>query len=82
MLKLLYFSAPWCGPCRVLGPIVDEVSQQIPIQKVDVDKEQDLSTQYGIRNIPTIIKVDNQGVEIKRVLGMQNKNQIIDLYNG
>ena len=81
-MKLLYFSAPWCGPCRVLGPIVDEVSQQIPIQKVDVDKEQDLSTQYGIRNIPTIIKVDNQGVEIKRVLGMQNKNQIIDLYNG
>ena len=81
-MKLLYFSAPWCGPCRVLGPIVDEVSQQIPIQKVDVDKEQDLSTQYGIRNIPTIIKVDNQGVEIKRVLGMQNKNQIMDLYNG
>ena len=81
-MKLLYFSAPWCGPCRVLGPIVDEVSQQIPIQKVNVDKEQDLSTQYGIRNIPTIIKVDNQGVEIKRVLGMQNKNQIIDLYNG
>ncbi len=81
-MKLLYFSAPWCGPCRVLGPIVDEVSQQIPIQKIDVDKEQDLSTQYGIRNIPTIIKVDNQGVEIKRVLGMQNKNQIMDLYNG
>jgi len=81
-MKLLYFSAPWCGPCRVLGPIVDEVSQQIPIQKVDVDKEQDLSAQYGIRNIPTIVKVDNQGVEIKRVLGMQNKNQIMDLYNG
>ena len=81
-MKLLYFSAPWCGPCRMLGPIMDEVSQQISIQKIDVDKEQDLSAQYGIRNIPTIVKVDSQGVEIKRILGMQNKNQIIEFYNG
>ena len=83
MKKIIYFSAQWCGPCKQFAPVINQLqSEGVNIQKVDVDKEQDLSTQYGIRNIPTIIKVDNQGVEIKRVLGMQNKNQIIDLYNG
>ena len=82
MSKLLYFSAPWCGPCRMLGPTMEQAAQELPVQKVLVDDEPDLATQYGIRNIPTIIKVDDNGVEQKRIMGLQTLDQIKEFYNG
>ena len=47
-MKLIYFSAPWCGPCRQLGPIMDEVAQQVTVQKVNVDNSPGMASHYGI----------------------------------
>ncbi len=81
-MKLLYFSAPWCGPCRVFGPIMDKVAQSgVPIQKINVDDNSDLTMKYSIRNVPTVIKVDNKGNMISSFVGVKNQQQVIEFYN-
>jgi len=82
MKKILYFSAAWCGPCKTLGPIIESLSGQINYSKIDVDNNQDLSIQYGVRNIPTLILLDETGETKGRLVGMQNKEQILNFYNG
>ena len=80
-MKYLYFSAPWCGPCKSFGPIVEQVSATgIPTQKVDVDQSPNLVAQYGIRSVPTIILVNEQGQELVRRTGAQSKQSLIDTY--
>ena len=82
MKKILYFSAAWCSPCKMLGPIMESVSDQVNYQKIDVDNNQDLSIKYGVRNIPTLVLVDSSGNELNRSTGVMQKQQIIDFYNG
>lgn len=81
MNKLIYFSAPWCGPCRQLGPLMDEIAQQVTVQKVNVDDSPDMASHYGIRNIPTVIAVDNFGNEQGRKVGVNPKQAYLDMYN-
>jgi len=81
MKKILYFSASWCGPCKMLGPIMESLSGQINYEKIDVDNNQDLSIQYGVRNIPTLILVEN-GEAVGRLTGLQQKEAILNFYNG
>ena len=82
MKKLLYFSAEWCGPCKTLGPIVDSLSGQINYDKIDVDTNHEMSAQYGVRNIPTLILLDETGETKGRLGGLQTKDQILNFYNG
>ena len=81
MKKILYFSAAWCGPCKTLGPIMESLSGQINYQKIDVDKDQDQSIKYGVRNIPALILIENGEVKDKKV-GVLSKDQILNFYNG
>lgn len=80
-MKLIYFSAPWCGPCRQLGPIMDELSQEITIQKINVDNSPEMATHYGVRNIPTVIAIDDLGNEKGRKVGLNPKNAYLEMYN-
>jgi len=80
MKKILYFSAAWCGPCKMLGPIMESLAGEINYEKIDVDNNQDLSIQYGVRNIPTLILVEN-GETVGRLTGLQPKDQILEFYN-
>ena len=82
MRKILLFSAKWCGPCKQLAPIMESLQGEINYEKVDVDSNTELSTKYGIRNIPTLILVDNNGNVIDKKTGIQSRQQILDLYNG
>ena len=82
MKKILYFSSTWCQPCKMLGPIMESVGNEVNYQKIDVDSNQELSMKYGIRNIPTLVLVDNKGNELNRSTGVMQKQQIIDFYNG
>jgi thioredoxin-like negative regulator of GroEL len=79
MKKLLYFSAGWCQPCRTLGPIMEQVAQDIPVQKINVDLQKESTAQFNIRTIPTVILMENEQ-EIRRFTGVKSLNEIINFY--
>ena len=70
------FWAPWCGPCRMTGPIVEELSEElagtVKVGKVNVDEEPELAAQYGVMSIPTIVKLVG-GEETNRAIGHMPK---------
>ncbi|MCT7905013.1 Thioredoxin-M [Candidatus Ornithobacterium hominis] len=78
---MLDFWAAWCGPCRMVGPIVDEISQEYDgkavVGKVDVDNNPDTAAKYGIRNIPTILFFKN-GEVVDKVVGVVPKEQLTE----
>jgi len=82
MAKIIYFTAPWCGPCKALGPVMEKLSHSIPIHKVNIDNDTNKATHYSVRSVPTLIKVDEQNNEIKRTVGNQSEQDILNWYNG
>lgn len=80
MKKLFYYTAPWCEPCQVLGPIMDQVSQKISVEKINIDYETDRAVSANVRSIPTVILVEN-GQEIRRFVGAKPYNEIINFIN-
>lgn len=82
MKKILYYTASWCGPCRMLGPIMESLNGQINYEKVDVDTNTELPIKYGIRNVPTLVLIDENGTELKRLVGVKSKEEILNFYNG
>jgi thioredoxin 1 len=81
MKKILYFSAAWCGPCQQLRPTMEGLSDQISYIKIDVDQDQESSIKYGVRNIPTLILLENGEVK-GRLVGNQQAETILNFYNG
>jgi thioredoxin 1 len=82
MKQVWYFSAPWCGPCKMFGPTMDRVaSQGIQVKKINIDYEADAIKKYGVRSVPTTILVEN-GKELRRFVGAKSENQVIEWYNG
>jgi thioredoxin 1 len=80
MKKILYFSAVWCSPCRVLAPKMDELAKEITIEKVDVDSQSDIANKFGITSIPTVIMTVD-GEEKQRYVGAQNPKVYVEMYN-
>ena len=79
--EILYFSAEWCGPCKTLAPRMERLSNQINYRKIDVDQNQELSSEFGVRNIPTLILIQD-GEAINRLVGLQSEQDILNFYNG
>jgi thioredoxin 1 len=81
---LVDFWAAWCGPCRMVGPIIDEVSveyiDKAVVGKVDVDNQHELSLKYGIRSIPTMM-IFKDGEPVDRMVGVVPKTTIEDTLN-
>lgn len=73
------FYATWCGPCKMLGPVFEEVSKESSIKfvKVDIDEHEDLCREYKVMSVPTLILFEN-GKEIKRNIGFIPKDKLIE----
>jgi len=82
MNKLIYISATWCGPCRLFSPVMNKVAASgIPVVKMDADKDQQSIAKYGVRSIPTVIKVDLNDDEVSRLVGAKSESEVIAFYN-
>jgi thioredoxin-like negative regulator of GroEL len=80
MKQLLYFSAPWCGPCRTFKPIVESLQSEISITFIDVDSSPQTATTWNVRSVPTILVIEN-GIEKGRLVGARPKEEVRALYN-
>lgn len=78
---IIDFSATWCGPCKKLAPIIDEIAEEfageINVCKCDVDDNEELAAMYGVRNIPTVVFIKD-GKEVDRTVGALPKNALVE----
>lgn len=79
-MKFLYFSAPWCGPCKMLGPVMDRVAEKHEVVKINVDEQPNVASHYGVRNIPTVILVDNEGNIVDKAIGTKKEQDYYDMF--
>jgi len=77
------FYADWCGPCKMMSPIIDKIAKEndsIKVCKLNVDEAQDIAVKYNVMSIPTIIVFKN-GMEFKRFVGVTSKDNILNALN-
>lgn len=79
---LLDFWASWCGPCKMVSPIVDEVAQEVgtkaKVGKINVDEEQELASAFNVMSIPTLVVIHN-GKLVNTSVGVRSKQEILDM---
>ena len=75
------FFATWCGPCRMLAPIMEEISKEYTVYKIDVDECENLAMEFGIMSIPCVVAFKD-GKEYNRALGLRPKDEIINIIKG
>jgi thioredoxin 1 len=81
MKQIFYFTAPWCEPCQVLGPIMDKVAQQMSVEKVNIDYELDRARAANVMSVPTVVLTQN-GQEVRRFVGARSFEQVMQFING
>ena len=80
-VHLVDFFADWCGPCKMLIQVLEEINDKVNIIKENVDEHQDLAAEYGVMSIPTLI-VFKEGNIVKQMLGFRSKEQLLDEVEG
>jgi thioredoxin-like negative regulator of GroEL len=67
MSQLLYFTAPWCGPCKLLKPKLNQLT--VSYRTINIDQDMDTANRYNVRNIPCFMRINEQGQEVSRLVG-------------
>jgi putative thioredoxin len=75
-MKILKLQADWCAPCKTLTKTMEEMNIKLPVEYVDITSQRDVATMFGVRSIPTMILVDSDNKEVRRVNGAISKEQI------
>lgn len=75
-MKILKFSADWCRPCKQLSAIMDKMEIPYTLEQIDIDEKDDIAISYGIRSVPTLVLVEDDGKELKRLVGLANETKI------
>ena len=73
-----YFSATWCGPCKVFKPVMNEISGEgYHVEFIDIDNMSDLASKYNVRSVPTVV-IEENGKEVNRIIGAVSKQSIME----
>ena len=82
-MNFIYFSADWCGPCKMFKPVLQQVSQEmgVPVNYINVDYDASFTQKYSVTSVPTLIVTDNSGAERFRHSGTMARQQLVDLFN-
>lgn len=79
---LVDFFATWCGPCKIVGPVLEDVAEEVGdsafVCKVDVDESPELASEYGVMSVPTLV-VFKDGKEVNRAAGVRLKNDLLEM---
>ncbi len=75
MKKVIRFTASWCGPCKALKTVLDQVETDVPIEVIDIDEQPDLATEFGIRSVPTLVMMEDN-VATKRLIGLKTIQEV------
>ena len=74
-MKILRFTASWCGPCKSLAMNLEQANLQMPIEVIDIDVQSDVAVEYGIRGVPTLVMLD-ENIEVKRLVGSKTVTEL------
>ena len=81
-MKVLKFYADWCQPCKMVSVIIEGAKDKIavPVEEINIDENNDIAKKYGIRGVPTLVMVDDEGVEVKRQVGMVTEGTLLKFF--
>jgi thioredoxin-like negative regulator of GroEL len=80
MKQVLYFSSPWCAPCRTFKPLMESLQSEMSITFIDVDASPQTAQTWNVRSVPTTLVIQN-GMEVGRLVGLKSKDEIRALCN-
>ena len=74
-MKVLKFSASWCGPCKMLAKMLEDVKVETPIVEIDIDNNNEMAVKHGVRSVPMCILIDDSGNEVSRKAGVMTESE-------
>lgn len=80
-MKILRFTAKWCQPCKGLDMLLNSMEYKATIEKIDIDEDEKTPIEYGVRNVPTLIKIDENGNVVDRLVGLPPKTKLAEFLN-
>jgi len=81
-MKLIKFYADWCGPCKSLSKVMENMELGIPVENIDIDKDIDAAMKYGVRGVPMIVLVDEHGNTLRSKTGMMSATELTSFIKG